>query len=86
MNKYDFQNKAPRKKNILSASLLLLYCKGTAEKRGRPAIIATGYVWSMEAAGELEDHHGMSSLEDLFNEDGNDTGISVIQVALLLVW
>ena len=38
----------------------------------------------MEAAGELEDHHGMSSLEDLFNEDGNDTGISVIQVALLL--
>ena len=40
----------------------------------------------MEGAGELEDHHGVSSLEDLFNEEGNGTGISVIQVALLLVW
>ena len=34
-------------------------------------------------AGELEDHHGMSSLEDLFNEDGNDTGITVIQVTMV---
>ena len=36
-------------------------------------------------AGELEDRHGVSSLEDLFNEDGNDTGITVIQVTMTMV-